>query len=137
MKKLDPVPGDRSTTTSWPKLVEQFPKLAGLREPPLSAQAQVPPSTEESATALQLSTQSKSRLPMDKCLRSAKMLVPKFACQEGSGWHIQWPKDHPHVVSAATQTDLVPALALWLQQLGRLGNDGQHVGAENSCPTCK
>ena len=138
MKKINPVPNNRSITTSWSQLVQRFPNLAGLREPPSSAQTKVPPSsTEEAATALQLPAQSRSRLPMGKCLQSAKMLVPKFACQENSGWHIQWPKDDPHVVYAATQADLIPALAAWLRQLGRLGNDGQHVDAENSCPTCK
>lgn len=69
--------------------------------------------------------------------RHAKMLVPKFACQSDGGWHIQWPKDDPHVVYALTREELVPLLATWLRQLERVGNIGKHVAAENFCPTCK
>lgn len=72
-----------------------------------------------------------------KYMQDARMLVPKFACQTQSGWHIQWPKDDPHVVQAATQEELVPLLAKWLQHLGRSGNVGPHVEAENACPTCR
>jgi hypothetical protein len=72
-----------------------------------------------------------------KYMQDASMLVPKFSCQTQSGWHIQWPKDDPHVVHAASQEELIPLLASWLRQLGRSGNAGPHVEAENSCPTCR
>jgi hypothetical protein len=80
--------------------------------------------------------ESTALLSMRECLKCAKMLVPKFACQEVSGWHIQWPKDDPHVVHAPTKDELVLALAARMQQLGRAGNEGRHVRPENSCPTC-
>jgi hypothetical protein len=69
--------------------------------------------------------------------RHAQMLVPKFSHQNQGGWHIQWPKDEPAVTSAPTQEQLVPLLAMRLQQLGRVTSVGPHVAAENGCPTCR
>lgn len=74
---------------------------------------------------------------LQKSIQNAKMLMPKFSCHDENGWHVQWPKDDPHVVRAATQEELIPLLATWLRQLGRFGNEGPHVAAENGCPTCK
>ena len=64
------------------------------------------------------------------CLRSARMLVPKFSFQHDNGWHIHWPKDNPHVVHARTEKELVVKLAVWLQELGRVNNRGKPVKAE-------
>ena len=72
-----------------------------------------------------------------KYMRHARMLVPKFSCETSSGWHIQWPKDSPAVIYADTQKGLIPLLAERLHQLGRVGNVGKHVSAENDCPTCR
>jgi len=72
-----------------------------------------------------------------KYMQHAQMLVPKFSCQTVDGWHIQWPKDDPTVINAATQELLIPLLADHLQQLGRVGNVGAHVAANNGCATCR
>lgn len=65
-----------------------------------------------------------------KCLRSAKMLVPKFAFKDDNGWHIQWPLDLPDVVHAPTKKQLVIKLATKMYEIQRLGNQGPHVKAE-------
>jgi hypothetical protein len=65
-----------------------------------------------------------------KYLRSAKMLVPKFSFQHDGIWHIHWPKDEPRVVHAKTEKELVVNLAVWLQELGRVRNEGKHVNPE-------
>jgi len=78
-----------------------------------------------------------SHLSMRKCLQHAGMLVPKCACRDNNGWHIQWPKDKPQVIYAPTQADLVPLLASRLKDLGRVDNVGPHVAPENACPTCR
>ena len=82
-----------------------------------------------------MANRSAAPLTMRKCLQYSKMLVPKMACDE-NGWHVQWPKSHPHVVYANTYDELVPALATWMQQLGELGNYGPHVDPENGCTKC-
>lgn len=69
-------------------------------------------------------------------IQHAKMLVPKFACEDENGFHIQWPKDEPQVVYAKTHEELILALANRLQKLGRVANVGPHVRAENACPNC-
>lgn len=71
-----------------------------------------------------------------KYTRHAQMLVPKFACRDDKGWHIQWPKDDPTVIFAATEDELVALLATRLEKFGRVGNVGPHVPAANNCPTC-
>lgn len=73
---------------------------------------------------------------LSKYLMHARMLVPKFACQDDSGFHIQWPKDDSKVVYANTMEELVEELAVRLRALGRVGNEGPHVPPENGCPTC-
>jgi hypothetical protein len=73
---------------------------------------------------------TKRTISPTKCLQSAKMLVPKFSFQHEGNWHIQWPKDNPHVVHAETEKQLVIKLAVWLQELGRANNKGKHVKAE-------
>ena len=64
------------------------------------------------------------------CLQSARMLVPKVSFEDENAWHIHWPKDHPHVVHAKSEKELVVQLATWLQEIGRLGNQGEHVEPE-------
>ncbi|MDB4308212.1 hypothetical protein N9985_02915 [Gammaproteobacteria bacterium] len=69
-------------------------------------------------------------LSATECLKHARMLVPKFSFEHDGEWHIQWPKDLPHVVHAKSEKDLVPKLATWLQEIGRVANRGKHVDPE-------
>jgi len=71
-----------------------------------------------------------------ECERHAKMLVPKFFCQDENGLHIQWPKDDPKVVYATSEEELIKVLAQRLFELGRFSNRGSHVKSKISCPTC-
>lgn len=94
-------------------------------------------SLKREAAAAAALAESKDDISARTATQSAKMLVPKFSCHTAGGWHIQWPKDDPHVVYAASQDELIPLLADWLRELGRVGNKGSHVAAENACPTCR
>lgn len=73
---------------------------------------------------------------LKKYVQCAKMLVPKFVCEDDNGCHIQWPKDEPLVVYASNHEELILALAKRLQKLGRVSNAGKHVRPENGCPNC-
>ena len=67
------------------------------------------------------------KISNEMSLRSARMLVPKFSYEENGNWYIHWPKDQYQVVSASTEEELVVRLAHWLQELGRVGNEVEHV----------
>lgn len=67
------------------------------------------------------------KLSPRECLKHARMLAPKFSFEHDGLWHIHWPKDQPHVVHAKTEKELVIKLATWLQELGRVSNQGKHV----------
>ena len=70
------------------------------------------------------------QLPARICLQHARMLVPKFAFEHEGGWHIQWPKDQPHVIHAKSEKELIIKLATQLQKIGRVANHGTHVEPE-------
>lgn len=71
-----------------------------------------------------------TKVSQTKCLRSAKMLIPKCAFEDDAGWHIQWPKDLPDVIHASTKEKLAIKLATRLYQIQRVANQGPHVEAE-------